>query len=33
MSDTSPRQAAPLQDFSKCHDGFVTLLETSARSR
>ena len=33
MSDTPIRQAteadAPLQDFSKCHVGFVTVLETS----
>jgi hypothetical protein len=33
MSETSTRQAAeaaaPLQDFSRCHVGFVTLLETS----
>jgi hemerythrin-like domain-containing protein len=33
MSDTPTRQAteadAPLQDFSRCHDGFVTVLETS----
>ena len=33
MSDTSTRQAietdSPLQDFSTCHIGFVTLLETS----
>jgi len=33
MSDTPARQAAesdaPLQDFSNCHAGFVTLLETS----
>jgi hemerythrin-like domain-containing protein len=47
MSDTPTRQAtetdAPLQDFSKCHVGFVTVLEsalglpemidTAARSR
>ncbi len=33
MSDTPTRQAAeadaPLQDFSRCHVGFVTVLETS----
>jgi iron-sulfur cluster repair protein YtfE (RIC family) len=33
MSDTPTRQAtesdAPLQDFSNCHGGFVTVLETS----
>jgi hypothetical protein len=33
MSDTSTRHAiesdSPLQDFSTCHIGFVTLLETS----
>jgi hemerythrin-like domain-containing protein len=33
MSDTPTRQAneadAPLQDFSKCHVGFVTVLETA----
>jgi hypothetical protein len=33
MSDTSTRQAiqsdTPLQDFSTCHIGFVTLLEAS----
>jgi hemerythrin-like domain-containing protein len=33
MSDTSIREAAeaaaPLQDFSKCHVGFVTVLETA----
>lgn len=33
MSDTLTRQAteadAPLQDFSKCHTGFVTVLETA----
>ena len=33
MSDTPTRQAsaadAPLQDFSNCHVGFVTVLETS----
>ena len=33
MSDTSTRQAteadAPLQDFSRCHAGFVTVLETA----
>jgi hemerythrin-like domain-containing protein len=33
MSDTPIRQAtesdAPLQDFSKCHVGFVTVLEAS----
>jgi hemerythrin-like domain-containing protein len=33
MSETSTRReaeaAAPLHDFSKCHVGFVTLLETS----
>jgi hemerythrin-like domain-containing protein len=33
MSDTPTRQAteadAPLQDFSRCHDGFVTVLEAS----
>jgi hemerythrin-like domain-containing protein len=47
MSDTPPRQAAeadaPLQDFSRCHVAFVTVLEaalglpemivTAARSR
>jgi iron-sulfur cluster repair protein YtfE (RIC family) len=47
MSDTPTRQAteadAPLQDFSRCHDGFVTVLGaalglpemivTAARSR
>jgi hemerythrin-like domain-containing protein len=33
MSDTPIRQGseadAPLQDFSRCHDGFVTVLETA----
>ena len=33
MSDTSTRQAieadSPLQDFSTCHIGFVTVLETA----
>jgi hemerythrin-like domain-containing protein len=33
MSDTPTRQAtdadAPLQDFSRCHEGFVTVLEAS----
>lgn len=33
MSDTPTRQAtqadAPLQDFSRCHEGFVTVLETA----
>ena len=33
MSDTPTRQAtdadAPLQDFSRCHVGFVTVLETA----
>ena len=33
MSDTPNREAtaaeAPLQDFSKCHAGFVTVLETA----
>jgi hemerythrin-like domain-containing protein len=33
MSDTPIREAtdadAPLQDFSKCHAGFVTVLETA----
>ena len=33
MSDTPTRKsteaAAPLQDFSKCHVGFVTVLETA----
>ncbi len=33
MSDTPTREAteagAPLQDFSKCHVGFVTVLETA----
>ena len=33
MSDTPTRQSteadAPLQDFSKCHVGFVTVLETA----
>lgn len=33
MSDTPTRQATeadvPLQDFSRCHVGFVTVLETS----
>jgi hemerythrin-like domain-containing protein len=33
MSNTLTRQAiqadAPLQDFSKCHTGFVTVLETA----
>jgi hemerythrin-like domain-containing protein len=33
MSNKTTRQAteadAPLQDFSKCHDGFVTVLETA----
>ena len=33
MSDTPTRQQteadAPLQDFSRCHVGFVTVLETA----